>query len=165
MDNKIKLNAEKRVEPRLTIPYEGNLIIVNEPSENFTKEMITELMELITENKNFDEKKMLRSLIDHCTNVEFDKDVFEVEHLSHEAKMVTNEILIIFQEIIEETNQLMKILMQQIKNDALQEDIIKEKNKMVEEIKNIEENTEKKDVIKKVEEVRVTRKPQRRRKK
>lgn len=165
MDNKIKLNAEKRVEPRLTIPYEGNLIIVNEPSENFTKEMITELMELITENKNFDEKKMLRSLIDHCTNVEFDKDVFEVEYLSHEAKMVTNEILIIFQEIIEETNQLMKILMQQIKNDALQEDIIKEKDKMMEEIKNTEENTEKKDVIKKVEEVRVTRKPQRRRKK
>ena len=125
--------------------------------------MITELMELITENKNFDEKRMLESLIDHCTNVEFDKDVFEVEYLSHEAKMVTNEILIIFQEIIEETNQLMKILMQQMRNDVLQEDIIEEKNRITEEIKDIK--NEKEEVIEKVEYTKTVRKPQRRRKK
>ena len=155
--SKIKLNVEKKVEPRLTIPYNGELIVVNEPSENLKNKMIENLIELITENKDFDEKEMLQKLINHCTNVEFDKDVFEVVELSHEARMVTNEILIIFQEIIEETHQFMKILMQQMRNEALQEDIIKEKDKMVEDVEKIEKV--------KVEEKRVARKPQRRRKK
>lgn len=164
--SKIKLNVEKKAEPRLTIPYNGELIVVNEPSENLKNKMIENLIELITENKDFDEKEMLQKLINHCTNVEFDKDVFEVVELSHEARMVTNEILIIFQEIIEETHQFMKILMQQMRNEVLQEDIIKEKDKMVEDVEKIEEVVDEEKIEKvKVEEKRVARKPQRRRKK
>ena len=76
--------------------------------------------------------------------------------------MITNEVLMIFQEIIGESYQVINLMLQQIKNEELQNKLLEEKNKIdkiiVEEEKKVEE-------IKKVEEVRVTRKPQRRRKK
>ena len=133
MDNKIKLNAEKRVEPRLTIPYKGQNIIVNEPSDTVRGEMIETLVRLITENKDFDEKEMLNKLINYCTNVEFDKDVFEVVELSHEAKMITNEVLMIFQEIIGESYQVINLMLQQIKNEELQNKLLNGK-KMLENL-------------------------------
>jgi hypothetical protein len=163
MSNKIIIRAEKKAEPRLTIQYEGNILVVNEPDENLKNKMIEDMMKSIVESKDFDEKKMLLDLIDHCTNVEFDKNVLEVVHLSHEAKMITNEILLIFQEIIEEAYQLMKVILQQTKNDLLQEEILEEKNKIM---KKAEEEKVEEVREERIEEEKVAkRKPQRRRKK
>ena len=168
MNNKIIIRAEKKAEPRLTIQYEGNILVVNEPDENLKNKMIEDMMKSIAESKDFDEKKMLLDLIDHCTNVEFDKNVLEVVHLSHEAKMITNEILLIFQEIIEEAYQLMKVILQQTKNDLLQEEILEEKNKIMKKVEEEKVEEEKVGEVReeRIEEEKVAkRKPQRRRKK
>lgn len=159
MGNKIKINAEENKQ-RITIPTDRGTLIVRNPSQNLKNELVNELVTTIMENKDFDEKIMMMKLIDDCTNVEFDKNVFEVEYLSHEAKMITNEILIIFQEIISEAYQVINLILQQIKNEELQNGLLKEKNK-VEKI--VEKEIEEKEVVE--DKIREVRKPQRRRKK
>ena len=164
MDKKIKVNVEENKQ-RITIPTDNGTIIVENPSQKLKNELIDELVKTIMKNEDFDERKMMLRLIDDCTNVEFDKDVFEVEYLSHEAKMITNEILLIFQEIISEAYQIINLVLQQVKNEEIQNELLKEKNKiekMVEERENIEEEKEV-EVIKETEKKEV-RKPQRRRK-
>lgn len=164
MDKKIKVNVEENKQ-RITIPTDNGTIIVENPSQKLKNELIDELVKTIMKNEDFDERKMMLKLIDDCTNVEFDKDVFEVEYLSHEAKMITNEILLIFQEIISEAYQIINLVLQQVKNEEIQNELLKEKNKiekMVEERENIEEEKEV-EVIKETEKKEV-RKPQRRRK-
>ena len=39
MSKKIIIRAEKKAEPRLTIQYEGNILVVNEPDENLKNKM------------------------------------------------------------------------------------------------------------------------------
>lgn len=162
MDKKIKINAEVNKQ-RMTIPTDNGIIVVKNPSQKLRNELIDELAIAIMKNTDFDEKVMMKKLIDDCTNVEFDKDVFEVEYLSHEAKMITNEMLIIFQEIISEAYQVINLVLQQIKNEELQNGLLEEKNEIEQMVVEKENKIEDTEEIKEVK--REVRKPQRRRKK
>ena len=75
--------------------------------------------------------------------------------------MITNEILVIFQEIMGETYQLIQLALEQTKNEALQENILNDKKELEMEV---EELVKEKDVPQEVEEYvpqRTVRKPQR----
>ena len=158
MENKIKLNVEEKI-LRISIPTDNGTIVVNNPSDKLKNELVGLLVNCIVENKDFDERKLMQDLIDDCTNVEFEGDIFESTNLTHEAKMITNEILIIFQEIMGEAYQIIKIAMQQAKNEMLQNEILDEKDKIIEKAKEIQE--EKMEEIKEEVPHKTVRKPQR----
>lgn len=162
MENKIKLNVEKKI-LRISIPTDNGTIVVNNPSDKLKNELVGLLVNCIVENKDFDERKLMQDLIDDCTNVEFEGDIFESTNLTHEAKMITNEILMIFQEIMAEAYQIIKIAMQQAKNEMLQNEILDEKDKIIEKAKEIqEEKTEEiKEEVKEEVPHKTVRKPQR----
>ena len=162
MENKIKLNVEEQI-LRISIPTDNGVIVVNNPSDKLKNELIGLLVNCIVENKDFDERKLMQDLIDNCTNVEFEGDIFEATNLTHEAKMITNEILIIFQEIMAEAYQIIKIAMQQAKNEMLQNEILDEKDKIIEKAKEIQEEKieEIKEEVKEEIPHKTVRKPQR----
>ena len=162
MENKIKLNVEEKV-LRISIPTDNGTIVVNNPSDKLKNELVGLLVNCIVENKDFDERKLMQDLIDDCTNVEFEGDIFESTNLTHEAKMITNEILIIFQEIMAEAYQIIKIAMQQAKNEMLQNEILDEKDKIIEKAKEIQEEKieEIKEEVKEEIPHKTVRKPQR----
>ena len=162
MENKIKLNVEEQI-LRISIPTDNGTIVVNNPSDKLKNELVSLLVNCIVENKDFDERKIMQDLIDNCTNVEFEGDIFETTNLTHEAKMITNEILMIFQEIMAEAYQIIKIAMQQAKNEMLQNEILDEKDKIIEKAKEIqEEKTEEiKEEVKEEVPHKTVRKPQR----
>lgn len=139
MENKIKINVEEEKVLRLSIPSDNGTIVINNPSIGLKNELISMLVTCITENKDFDEKKIMSDLINNCTNVEFEGDIFEATHLSHEAQMITNELLIIFQELIGEAYQILKMAMQQTKNEIIQNEILNEKDELIEKAKEIQE--------------------------
>ena len=56
MEKKIKMNVEKKV-LRISIPTSNGVAVVNNPSEKFKNELIKMLIECITKNEDFDEKK------------------------------------------------------------------------------------------------------------
>lgn len=145
MKERVKINLDEKV-LRLEVPTNNGLVVVNEPSQNLKKELINMLILCITENKDFDEKKIMLDLINDCTNADFDGDIFEVTNLSHEAQMITNEVLIIFQEILSETYQIIKMAMQQTKNEMLQNEILKEKDEIIEKAEDIQNKKEEIDV-------------------
>lgn len=162
MENKIKLNVEKKI-LRISIPTDNGTIVVNNPSDKLKNELVGLLVNCIVENKDFDERKIMQDLIDNCTNVEFEGDIFETTNLTHEAKMITNEILMIFQEIMAEAYQIIKIAMQQAKNEMLQNEILDEKDKIIEKAKEIQEEKmeEIKEEVKEEVPHKTVRKPQR----
>ena len=162
MENKIKLNVEKKI-LRISIPTDNGTIVVNNPSDKLKNELVGLLVNCIVENKDFDERKLMQDLIDDCTNVEFEGDIFESTNLTHEAKMITNEILMIFQEIMAEAYQIIKIAMQQAKNEMLQNEILDEKDKIIEKAKEIQEEKmeEIKEEVKEEVPHKTVRKPQR----
>ena len=155
MEKKIKMKAEEEKVLRISIPTSNGVAVVNNPSDKFKSELIKMLVECITKNEDFDEKKIMLDLINHCTNVEFEGDIFEVEHLTHEAKMITNEILIIFQELTQEAYQILRLAMQQAKNEVEQNKILDEKDEILEKVNKQEEEI-KEDVSR-----REVRRPQR----
>lgn len=157
---KIKVNTEV-VKERLNMPTDRGVIVVNNPSNEFKNDIIEYMVSRILEDGDFDERKIMLDLIDNCTNVEFDMDVFEAKNLSHEAKMITNEILIIFQEIVGEAGQIVKLILQQTKNELEQKEVEEENKKLLNQI---EEMVEEKDAPQEVEEYvpqKTVRKPQR----
>lgn len=162
MENKIKLNVEEKI-LRISIPTDNGTIVVNNPSDKLKNELVGLLVNCIVENKDFDERKLMQDLIDDCTNVEFEGDIFESTNLTHEAKMITNEILMIFQEIMAEAYQIIKIAMQQAKNEMLQNEILDEKDKIIEKAKEIQEEKmeEIKEEVKEEVPHKTVRKPQR----
>lgn len=162
MENKIKLNVEEKI-LRISIPTDNGIIVVNNPSDKLKNELVGLLVNCIVENKDFDERKLMQDLIDDCTNVEFEGDIFESTNLTHEAKMITNEILMIFQEIMAEAYQIIKIAMQQAKNEMLQNEILDEKDKIIEKAKEIQEEKmeEIKEEVKEEVPHKTVRKPQR----
>ena len=162
MENKIKLNVEKKI-LRISIPTDNGTVVVNNPSDKLKNELVGLLVNCIVENKDFDERKLMQDLIDDCTNVEFEGDIFEATNLTHEAKMITNEILMIFQEIMAEAYQIIKIAMQQAKNEMLQNEILDEKNEVIEKAKEIQEEKmeEIKEEVKEEVPHKTVRKPQR----
>lgn len=156
MEERIKMKAEENKTLRISIPTPNGVAVVNNPSDKFKGELIKMLIECITKNEDFDEKKIMLDLINHCTNVEFEGDIFEVEHLTHEAKMITNEILIIFQELTQEAYQILRLAMQQAKNEVEQNKILDEKDEILEKV-----NKQEKEEIKEEVPHREIRKPQR----
>ena len=156
MEKKIKMKAEENKVLRISIPTPNGVAVVNNPSDKFKGELIKMLIECITKNEDFDEKKIMLDLINHCTNVEFEGDIFEVEHLTHEAKMITNEILIIFEEITQEAYQVLRLAMQQAKNEMEQNRILDEKDEILEKI-----DKQEKEEVKEEISHREVRKPQR----
>lgn len=152
MENKIRINAEVEV-LRLSIPSNKGTLVVNNPKIELKNEMIKYLVNCMIEDKDIDEKRIMLELIDKCTNVEFDMDIFEAKNLSHEAQMITNEILIIFQEIVGEAGQVVRLVLQQTKNEMEQKEIVEENKEMKKE--KVEE--------KEIEEIphKVAKKPQR----
>ena len=162
MENKIKLNVEEKI-LRISIPTDNGTIVINNTSDKLKNELLSLLVTSITENKDFDERKIMQDLIDDCTNVEFEGDIFEATNLTHEAKMITNEILMIFQEIMAEAYQIIKIAMQQAKNEMLQNEILDEKDKIIEKAKEIQEEKmeEIKEEVKEEVPHKTVRKPQR----
>lgn len=146
MEKKIKMKAEENKVLRISVPTPNGVAVVNNPSDKFKGELIKMLVECITENKDFDEKKIMLDLINHCTNVEFEGDIFEAEHLTHEAKMITNEILIIFEEITQEAYQVLRMAMQQAKNEMEQNRILDEKDEILEKIDEQEKEEVKEEV-------------------
>lgn len=155
MEKKIKMNVGEKI-LRISIPTPNGVAVVNNPSDKFKNELIKMLIECITKNEDFDEKKIMLDLINHCTNVEFEGDIFEVEHLTHEAKMITNEILIIFQELTQEAYQILRLAMQQAKNEVEQNKILDEKDEILEKV-----NKQEKEEIKEDVPHRTVKKPQR----
>ena len=156
MKEKIKVNVEVKKE-RLSIPTDRGKIVVDNPSDEFKNDTIKYMVECILEDKDFDEKKIMLGLIDNCTNVEFDMNIFEAKNLSHEAQMITNEILLLFQEIVEESGQVVKLILQQTKNELMKKEVREENKELV-------EKTEEKDERQEVEEKtpqKVVKKPQR----
>ena len=162
MENKIKLNVEEKI-LRISIPTDNGTIVVNNPSDKLKNELVGLLVNCIVENKDFDERKLMQDLIDNCTNVEFEGDIFEATNLTHEAKMITNEILMIFQEIITEAYQVIKLGMQKAKNEMLENEIINEKDEIIEKAKEIqkEKTEEVKEEVKEEIPHKTVRKPQR----
>ena len=155
MEKKIKMNVGEKI-LRISIPTPNGVAVVNNPSDKFKNELIKMLIECITKNEDFDEKKIMLDLINHCTNVEFEGDIFEVEHLTHEAKMITNEILLIFQELTQEAYQILRLAMQQAKNEVEQNKILDEKDEILEKV-----NKQEKEEIKEDVPHRTVKKPQR----
>lgn len=142
MENKkIKVKVEENI-LRLSIPSESGTIVINNPTQSYRKELLGMIVDLITEKKDFDEKKIMSDLINHCTNVEFDGDIFESTNLSHEAQVISNEILIIFQEIVSEAYQLLQLAMQQAKGEMLQDEILKEKDNVLDIVEKIQNEKE-----------------------
>lgn len=142
MENKkIKVKVEENI-LRLSIPSESGTIVINNPTQSYRKELLGMIVDLITEKKDFDEKKIMSDLINHCTNVEFDGDIFESTNLSHEAQVISNEILIIFQEIVSEAYQLLQLAMQQAKGEMLQGKILKEKDDVLDIVEKIQNEKE-----------------------
>lgn len=157
MNNKIKINAEVE-ELRLSIPTNDGTIVVRNPKGDFKNEVIKYMVDCIIMDNELDEKKIMLDLIDHCTNVEFDMDIFKAVNLSHTAQMITNEILLIFQEMVSEASQVVMLVVQQTKNELKQREIIEENNEMLKDLKKEEVELIKEDV-----EVphKVVKKPQR----
>ena len=142
MENKkIKVKVEENI-LRLSIPSENGTIVINNPTQNYKKELLGMIVDLITEKKDFDEKKIMSDLINHCTNVEFEGDIFESTNLSHEAQVISNEILIIFQEIVSEAYQLLQLAIQQAKGEMLQDEILKEKDNVLDIVEKIQNEKE-----------------------
>jgi hypothetical protein len=49
--------------------------------------------------------------------------------------MITNEIMIIFQELVNEAYQVIQLVLQQVANEKTQNDLLKEKEQLVKEEK------------------------------
>jgi Na+/phosphate symporter len=135
MENRIKVDVNEEKVLRLSIPMDEGTIVINNPTDKFKQEVLDEIITFITQNKDFDEKQLMLRLINHCTNVEFVGDIFETPYLSHEARMITNEIMIIFQELVNEAYQVIQLALQQMANEKTQNDLLKEKEQLVKEKK------------------------------
>lgn len=150
--DKVKVKVQKN-ELRLQIPYEDGMIIINEIHPQLKQELLTVIVDILQNGKDFDEKKLFMDIVNKCTNVEFDGDIFEIEYVSHEVQMLVNEIMIMIQEVIQEAYQILRLALQQFKNELEEKEVLEGKNglvKLVEYEKKKEEEAlvEKKEVKK-----------------
>lgn len=130
MKDKIKVNLNEEKVLRLSVEMDEGVAVVNNPTQAFRQEIVNKIVVCLTKNEDFDEKQMMMDLINHCTNVEFEGDIFEAVYLSHEVQMITNEVLIIFQELVSEAYQLIQLALQQVKNERLQSEILDERKEI-----------------------------------
>ena len=130
MKEKIKVDLNEEKVLRLSVEMDEGVAVINNPTQAFRQEMVNKIVVCLTKNEDFDEKQMMLDLINHCTNVEFEGDIFEAVYLSHEVQMITNEVLIIFQELVSEAYQLIQLALQQVKNERLQNEILDERKEI-----------------------------------
>lgn len=148
MKDKIKVNLNEEKVLRLSVEMDEGVAVVNNPTRTFKQEIVNKIVVCLTKNEDFDERRVMLDLINHCTNVEFEGDIFEAVNLSHEVQMITNEILIIFQELLNEAYQLIQLALQQMKNERLQNEILDER-KEIDEVEVKEEVEVSHKVVKK----------------
>ena len=141
--SKIRINAEKNME-RLRIPYGDQMIIVKEASNELKKEILDEIIAAAeSEDKEIDEKEIFNKLVNECTNIEFEGNIFEVKQLNHVGQLIVNEITLMINEIIEETYQIMKMAIQKTKQDSMESEIKIESSEIKKIVEEKEPNEEK----------------------
>ena len=147
---KITVKTEKEV-LRKAIPYGDEVIVINELSERQKLEIINEMQKELTANKKIDERKFMLDIIERCTNVEFDKDIFEVEEPTYEATIIIGEVTLMFLELVDEqkiyTNIQLKVngnAKKEVEEEKVEIKEIKEEVK----IKEVEEEVEVKKIVK-----------------
>ena len=145
MENKIKVKVQKQ-DLRLQIPYEDGVIIINEIHPQLKDSLLQEIIEVLNKKKELDEKQIFLTIVDKCTNVEFDGDIFVEQYVSHEIQMLINEIMIMIQEVIQEAYQILRLVLQQAKNEIVAKEVINE----VKTISVVEEKVEEKVEVKRV---------------
>lgn len=138
---KVKVKVNKQ-ELRLQIPCEDGLIVINEIHPQLKQEILGILTSALQDGKDFDEKKIFMDIVNKCTNVEFDGDIFEEQYVTHEVQMLVNEIFIMIQELIQEAYQILRMVLQEAKNEITQKELLKEKDELVE----IAESEEKQNI-------------------
>ena len=141
---KITVKTEKEV-LRKAIPYGDEVIVINELSERQKLEIINEMQKELTANKKIDERKFMLDIIEKCTNVEFDKDIFEVEEPTYEATIIIGEVTLMFLELVDEQKIYTNIQLKvngNAKKEVEEEVEIKEIKEEV-EIKEVEEEVKK----------------------
>ena len=141
---KITVKTEKEV-LRKAIPYGDEVIVINELSERQKLEIINEMQKELIANKKIDERKFMLDIIDRCTNVEFDKDIFEVEEPTYEATIIIGEVTLMFLELVDEQKIYTNIQLKvngNAKKEVEEEVEIKEIKEEV-EIKEVEEEVKK----------------------
>lgn len=143
---KITIKTEKEV-LRKAIPYGDEVIVINELSERQKLEIINEMQKELIANKKIDERKFILDIIDKCTNVEFDKDIFEVEEPTYEATIIIGEVTLMFLELVDEQKIYTNI---QLKVNGNTKKEVKEEIKEEVEIKEVEEEEEIKEEVKKI---------------
>ena len=145
MENKIKVKVQKQ-DLRLQIPYEDGVIIINEIHPQLKDSLLQEIIEVLNKKKELDERQIFLTIVDKCTNVEFDGDIFVEQYVSHEIQMLINEIMIMIQEVIQEAYQILRLVLQQAKNEIVAKEVINE----VKTISVVEEKVEEKVEVKRV---------------
>lgn len=145
MENKIKVKVQKQ-DLRLQIPYEDGVIIINEIHPQLKDSLLQEIIEVLNKKKELDEKQIFLTIVDKCTNVEFDGDIFVEQYVSHEIQMLINEIMIMIQEVIQEAYQILRLVLQQAKNEIVAKEVINE----VKTISVVEEKVEEKVEVKRI---------------
>ena len=145
MENKIKVKVQKQ-DLRLQIPYEDGVIIINEIHPQLKDSLLQEIIEVLNKKKELDEKQIFLTIVDKCTNVEFDGDIFVEQYVSHEIQMLINEIMIMIQEVIQEAYQILRLVLQQAKNEIVAKEVINE----VKTISVVEEKVKEKVEVKRV---------------
>lgn len=152
MENKIKVKVQKQ-DLRLQIPYEDGVIIINEIHPQLKDSLLQEIIEVLNKKKELDEKQIFLTIVDKCTNVEFDGDIFVEQYVSHEIQMLINEIMIMIQEVIQEAYQILRLVLQQAKNEIVAKEVINE----VKTISVVEEKVEEKVEVKRVRKLKSRR--------
>lgn len=142
---KITVKTEKEV-LRKAIPYGDEVIVINELSERQKLEIINEMQKELIANEKIDERKFMLDIIDKCTNVEFDKDIFEVEEPTYEATIIIGEVTLMFLELVDEQKIYTNI---QLKVNGNTKKEVKEEEK-IKEIKEEVEIKEVKEEVKKI---------------
>ena len=146
---KITVKTEKEV-LRKAIPYGDEVIVINELSERQKLEIINEMQKELIANKKIDERKFMLDIIERCTNVEFDKDIFEVEEPTYEATIIIGEVTLMFLELVDEQKIYTNIQLKvngNTKKEVKEEVEIKEIKEEV-KIKEVEEEVEVKKIVK-----------------
>ena len=145
---KITVKAEKEI-LRKAIPYGDEVIVINELSEKQKLELINEIQKDLINNKKIDERKFMLDIINKCTNIEFDKDVFEVEEPTYEATIIIGEVTLMFLELVEEqkiyTNIQLKV------NGNIKETETKDIQEEIEECKTEEVDLKEMEEVEEVE--------------
>jgi hypothetical protein len=153
---KITVKTEKEV-LRKAIPYGDEVIVINELSERQKLEIINEMQKKLALDEKIDERKFMLDIIDKCTNVEFDKNIFEVEEPTYEATIIIGEVTLMFLELVDEQKIYTNI---QLKVNGNTKKEVKEEEEKIKEIKEEVEIKEVKEEVK--EEVKKIVKPKKR---